>query len=118
MKKGPSDQVILVATNVPDLALARKMGVHLVEQKLAACVNILSPCESVYRWQGKVETAQEVPLLIKTVRRQYEALCSSILAMHPYEVPEIIVLPLEEGLPAYLGWVRAEAIGNVGESAV
>lgn len=118
MKKGPSDQVMLVVTNVPDLALARKMGAHLVEQKLAACVNILSPCESVYRWQGKVEYAEEVPLLIKTVRRQYEALCASIVAMHPYEVPEIIVLPLEEGLPAYLGWVRAETIGIVGESAV
>ena len=118
MKKGPSDQVMLVVTNVPDLALARKMGAHLVEQKLAACVNILSPCESVYRWQGKVEQAEEVPLLIKTVRHRYEALCASIVAMHPYEVPEIVVLPLEEGLPAYLGWVRAETAVPVGESAV
>lgn len=118
MKNGPSDQVMLVVTNVPDLALARKMGAYLVEQKLAACVNILSPCESVYRWQGKVESAEEVPLLIKTVRRQYEALCASIVAMHPYDVPEIIALPVEEGLPAYLGWVRAETAGTAGETAV
>jgi periplasmic divalent cation tolerance protein len=118
MKNGPSDQVMLVLTNVPDLALARKMGAHLVEQKLAACVNILSPCESVYRWQGKVENAQEVPLLIKTVRHRYEALCASIASMHPYDVPEIMALPLEAGLPAYLGWVRAETAVPVGESAV
>jgi periplasmic divalent cation tolerance protein len=102
------NDVIVVLTNAPDEALAIKMGAALVEQKLAACVNILGVCRSVYRWQGKVETAREVPLLIKTTRARYAEVEAVIRAMHVYEVPEIIVLPVENGLPAYLDWVRAE----------
>jgi periplasmic divalent cation tolerance protein len=102
------NDVIVVLTNAPDEALAIKMGTALVEQKLAACVNILGVCRSVYRWQGKVETAREVPLLIKTTRARYAEVEAVIRAMHVYEVPEIIVLPVENGLPAYLDWVRAE----------
>jgi periplasmic divalent cation tolerance protein len=102
------NDVIVVLTNAPDEALATKMGAALVEQKLAACVNILGACRSVYRWQGKVETAREVPLLIKTTRARYAEVEAVIRAMHVYEVPEIIVLPVENGLPAYLDWVRAE----------
>ncbi len=100
--------VIVVLTNALDEALAHKMGAALVEQKLAACVNILGACTSVYRWQGKVETAREVPLLIKTTRARYAEVEAAIRAMHVYEVPEIIVLPVESGLPAYLDWVRTE----------
>ncbi len=102
------DEVIVVLTNVPDQACARHMGAHLVEQKLAACVNILGACESIYRWQGVVETASEVPLLIKTTRVRYAALEAAIIQLHPYDVPEIIVLGVEQGLSAYLDWVRAE----------
>ena len=104
------NDVIVVLTNAPDQALAKKIGVALVEQKLAACVNILGACESVYRWQGKVETAREVALMIKTTRARYPEIEAVIRALHVYEVPEIIVLPIEHGLPAYLDWVRVETI--------
>lgn len=107
------DGVIVVLTNAPDEALAKKIGAALVEQKLAACVNILSACESVYRWQGKLETAREVPLMIKTTCARYAEVEAVIRALHVYEVPEIIVLPIENGLPAYLNWVRAETIASV-----
>ena len=102
------DEVIVVVTNAPDQACARQMGAHLVEQKLAACVNILGACESIYRWQGKVETATEIVLLIKTTRARYAALEAAILELHPYDVPEIITYGVEHGLPAYLDWVRTE----------
>ena len=107
------NEVIVVLTNAPDEALAHKVGAVLVEQKLAACVNILGACASVYRWQGKVETAREVPLLIKTTRARYAEVEAVIRAMHVYEVPEIIVLPVENGLPAYLHWVRAETAAPI-----
>lgn len=98
-------KVLIVMCNVPDAALATQMATVLVEAQLAACVNILAPCQSVYRWQGKTECASEIPLLIKTTSEQYGALEAKIQALHPYEVPEIVALPLENGLSAYLGWV-------------
>ena len=107
------NEVILVMTNAPGAAEATKMGAALVEQKLAACVNILGACESVYRWEGKIETAREVPLIIKTTRARYAEVETFIRSMHVYEVPEIIVLPVEQGLPAYLDWVRAETAAPV-----
>ncbi|HZX30520.1 MAG TPA: divalent-cation tolerance protein CutA [Rhodocyclaceae bacterium] len=99
---------LLVLTNCPDAAVAEDIARHLVEGRLAACVNILAPCRSVYRWQGAVETAAEVPLLIKTSADRYAALEAAIQAVHPYEVPEIIALPIDQGLPAYLDWVANE----------
>ncbi len=107
------DDVIAILTNAPDEALARHIGVTLVEQKLAACVNILGACESVYRWQGKVDSVREIPLLIKTTRSRYAALEASLLKLHPYDVPEIIVLPIDAGLPAYLDWVRTETLPDI-----
>lgn len=101
-------ETLLVITNCPDAAVAEDIARHLVENQLAACVNILAPCRSIYRWQGSVETAAEVPLLIKTRRERYPALEAAIRAQHPYEVPEIIALPIGQGLPAYLDWVASE----------
>ena len=98
-------KVLIVVCNVPDAALATQMATVLVEAQLAACVNILAPCQSVYRWQGQTESASEIPLLIKTTSGQYAALQAKIQELHPYEVPEIVALPVENGLPAYLGWV-------------
>ena len=99
---------LLVLTNLPDAVTARTLAGHLVEQRLAACVNILAPCRSVYRWDGRVEDAAEVPLLIKTTTARYAALETAIRAQHPYELPEIIAVPLSHGLPGYLAWVAAE----------
>jgi len=98
----------LVISNLPDRASAEKLAHALVDKRLAACVNILSPCRSVYRWEGKIEDAEEFPMLIKTTRERYPALEAAIRAGHPYTVPEIIAIPLAGGLPAYLDWVESE----------
>lgn len=100
--------ILLVLCNAPDAGCAQTIARALVERRLAACVNVLSPCRSVYRWQGAVEEAEEVPLLIKTTRTGYPALESTLRELHPYDTPEIIALPIAAGLPAYLDWVRAE----------
>lgn len=99
---------LIVLTSLPDEAAARALATLLVEQRLAACVNILAPCRSVYRWQGAVEEAAEIPLLIKTTAARYAALEAMIRKNHPYELPEIVAVPLSAGLPAYLAWVDAE----------
>ena len=101
-------EVYLVITNLPDRDTATKLAHALVERRLAACVNILSPCRSVYRWQGKTEDAEEFPMLIKTTKDRYAELQAAIRAGHPYELPEIIAIPLAGGLSAYLEWVESE----------
>lgn len=100
--------ILLVLTNLPDRESAESLAQHLVEDQLAACVNILAPCRSVYRWKGSVEAADEVPLLIKTIEARYPALEAAIRERHPYEIPEIIAVPIVDGLPDYLAWLTAE----------
>lgn len=100
--------VILVLTNLPDRESAEKLAGQLLEQRQAACVNILAPCTSIYHWQGKTESTQEVPMLIKTTEERYTALEQTIRALHPYELPEIIHVPVTGGLPDYLNWVSKE----------
>lgn len=109
--------ILLVITHLPDRTVAESLARHLVERRLAACVNILAPCHSVYRWQGAVETATEVPLLIKTSAAGYAALERELRARHPYELPEIIALPLTQGLPDYLAWVAAQTGDAAGPPA-
>ncbi len=99
---------LLVLTNLPDRAAAERLADALVERGLAACVNILAPCRSVYRWKDAIQHDEEHPLLAKTTTERYEALEAVIRAEHPYELPEIIAVPIERGLPAYLQWVQAE----------
>ena len=105
---------LLVITNLPDRASAEKLAALLIEQRLAACVNLLPPCDSVYRWHGTVQREMEHPLLIKTAADRYADLEAAIRAHHPYELPEIIAVPIAQGLPAYLQWVesatRADAV--------
>ena len=99
---------LLVVTNLPDRAAAERLADALIEKNVAACVNILAPCRSVYRWKGAVQHDEEHPMLIKTTAARYPALEQAIRAGHPYELPEIIAVPVEQGLPAYLDWVAAE----------
>lgn len=103
-----STSALLVMTSAPDIDTAQKIARALVERRLAACVNILAPCQSIYNWQGAVEDSNEVPMMIKTTAARYGALEAAITAIHPYEVPEIVALPLSHGLPEYLNWVVAE----------
>lgn len=99
---------LLVVTNLPDRASAEKLAALLVERRLAACVNVLPPCYSVYRWQGEIQHDEEHPLLIKTAQDRYAELELLIRANHPYELPEIIAVPIVRGLPAYLQWIFSE----------
>ena len=100
----------LVITNCPDEETANRIALAVVEAKLAACVNILPRVQSIYRWQGAVESAVEVPLLIKTTAAAYPALEAAIRESHRYDVPEIIALPITAGLPAYLNWLADETL--------
>jgi len=99
---------LLVLTNLPDRAAAEKLADALIQKRVAACVNILAPCRSVYRWKGAVQHDEEYPVLIKTTRESYAALEAAIREAHPYELPEIVAVPIERGLPAYLDWVATE----------
>jgi periplasmic divalent cation tolerance protein len=101
---------LLIITNCPDETVANAIALAVVEEKLAACVNILPRMQSVYRWQGSVESATEIPLLIKTTAGTYPALARRIGELHPYAVPEIIAVPIVRGLPAYLNWLDAETL--------
>ncbi len=101
---------LLVLTNCPDEEVANTIALAVVEARLAACVNILPRVQSIYRWQGGVESATEIPLFIKSTATSYPALESIIRQHHPYDVPEIIALPVTHGLPSYLNWVAAETL--------
>jgi len=99
---------ILVFTTCGSPQEAAQIARSLVESRLAACVAILQPCRSVYRWKGTIESTDEIPLLIKTTEARYAELENVIRAQHPYAIPEIIALPVVAGLPGYLAWVAAE----------
>ena len=99
---------LLVLTNLPDRVAAEKLADALIEKRVAACINILAPCRSVYRWEGAVQHDEEHPVLIKSTRAAYPALEAQIRALHPYELPEIVAVPIEHGLPAYLDWVAEQ----------
>lgn len=99
---------LLVLTNLPDRAAAERLAEALVEQRLAACVNLLPPCRSVYRWKGALQRDEEHPVLAKTTTERYAELEKAIRAAHPYELPEIVAVTIERGLPEYLKWIAAE----------
>jgi periplasmic divalent cation tolerance protein len=96
-----------VATTTANRADARRIARALVDRHLAACVQIVGPIESTYRWQGKVETAREWLCLIKTTQARYRELTAAVEALHPYDTPEIIVLPIVAGSRRYLDWLAA-----------
>jgi len=98
-------QVLLVMSNLPDQQTAQRVARTLIDQRLAACVSVLAPCTSLYHWHGAVENATEVPLLIKNSAARYAELESVLRSLHPYELPEIIAVPLD-GSAAYLAWIE------------
>ncbi len=101
----PSDPLVILAT-APDDAVAKRLARQLVEERHAACVGCLPGLRSVYRWEGEVEEAAEVQLVIKTVRARLPGLRAAYQAAHPYEVPELLVLPVADGGAAYLRWLE------------
>ncbi len=101
-------EFLVVFCTVPDRATGFKIAQELVDKKLAACVNITSPIESVYWWEGKIQQEPEFQLVIKTREKHFDSLERTISALHPYEVPEIMALPVIKGSQAYLKWITDE----------
>lgn len=107
------EQAVLVLTNMPDASSAHILAHKLVEKRLAACVNRLPAVQSVYRWEGQIEEATEVTLLIKTTQARYAELEAAIKALHPYQTPEIIAIAIVDGLSEYIGWIDQETKKDV-----
>ncbi len=107
-----ADAAILVLTQLPDRDSAQRLARALVEARLAACVSIGAPAESLYHWKGAIETAAEYPVTIKTCAARYAEVEARILALHPYELPEVVAVPLSHGLDRYLDWIAAETTGR------
>jgi periplasmic divalent cation tolerance protein len=99
---------IVVLCTCPDDAVADRIAGALVEERLAACVNRLPGVASTYRWKGEVQRDSECLLLIKTTIERFDALRERIVALHPYELPEVIAVDIARGLPAYLHWIASE----------
>jgi periplasmic divalent cation tolerance protein len=98
-------EYVIVLTTLPADADGRALGRTLVEERLAACVNVLPPMESVYRWEGQVEEDTERQVVIKTAKERVGPLWDRIRELHPYETPEFVVLPIIDGSDAYLRWL-------------
>ncbi len=107
MNDAPNDALIVLCT-VPEEATAERLGRGLVEARLAACVNVLGPVRSFYRWEGEVQDDRELQLVIKTRAARFEALTAWLTREHPYEVPEILALAVSEGGAPYLAWLKEQ----------
>ncbi len=108
-----TDKIVVFVT-CASLRQARKIARTLVDRRLAACGNVIqAPLESLYRWKGKVESAREFLLILKTSRGRFGALATAIRSLHSYQVPEIVALPVVEGSREYLAWVAASVRGGV-----
>ncbi|MBJ7262522.1 MAG: divalent-cation tolerance protein CutA [Burkholderiaceae bacterium] len=102
------DDLVLVLSNAPDMLLAKRFAHELVEQGLAACVNLGTPALSIYAWKGALESAEEVPLTIKTTFARQDEVMKQLARLHPYDVPEVLVLPVIGSTVDYPDWVRAQ----------
>ncbi len=107
----PEQAIVVVMTNVPDLLLAKRIAHLLIEEQLAACVNIGTPMLSIYGWKGEVEGAEEIPMMIKTTCDKQHAMIERLVALHPYDIPEALVMPTLGGYGPYLDWVRSLTSG-------
>jgi periplasmic divalent cation tolerance protein len=106
----PSVRVVLVTA--PDAEVGASLARHLVEERLAACVNVLPGVRSVYRWEGEIHESDECLLVAKTAAATTPRLTERVVELHPYEVPEVLALAVERGLPEYLEWVDRESEGG------
>ena len=106
-----AEEVLVVFTTWPTAEDAEHAARTLVEERLAACANIGASCQSIYRWQGAIETSSEIPVMFKTTIGRYPELERRIKELHSYEVPEIVALRVTDGLPAYLRWVEDSCEG-------
>lgn len=108
-----TDQYQLALCTCPDEESAEMIANHLVDEQLAACVNIINGVRSVFRWQGEVESNNEVLLVIKTMAHVYDRMEQTILQYHPYELPEIVIVPISNGEHDYLSWVKRGILPNI-----
>lgn len=106
----PETEVSVVLVTAPDGNTAERLGRVLVEERLAACVNVVPAVTSIYRWEGRIETDQETLLMIKTATGGFEALRRRVVELHPYDTPEVLALDVRDGSREYLDWV----VGSVG----
>lgn len=100
-----ADAALLVVSTFPDAETARRIARQLVQEKLAACANLVPAIESIYRWEGKIEEARETIAFLKTTPARLPELQARLASLHPYDVPEVIAIPLTAGLPNYLRWI-------------
>jgi periplasmic divalent cation tolerance protein len=107
MSESTTDAVVVLVT-APTPDRAAEIARALVGERLAACGNVVPGLRSIYRWEGKVQEDEEALLVLKTTRARFDALRARVLALHPYDVPEVIALPVEAGSAAYLQWIAAE----------
>jgi periplasmic divalent cation tolerance protein len=106
--KGSAAQILVIMVTAANQKEAVRIGKRVVKAKLAACVNIIPAIQSIYRWKGKVVKSQEVLLIFKSTKARYGALEKTIKAIHTYDTPEIIALPVKKGIAQYIGWVCSE----------
>ena len=108
------DEVVLVLTNTPDLDSAKTIARQLLAEGLAACINIGSPVLSLYEWESTMHESEEIPVVIKTTYAQQALLIERLIALHPYELPEALVLPTSGGHAPYLTWVQQQTTQALG----
>ena len=109
-------EVIIILITVPDVKSAEKIAAMLVEKSLAACVNIITGVKSVYRWEGELNHDDELLLLVKTVRDNFDAISLAVKSIHPYDLPEIIAVPVVNGFNPYIEWIKDETSVDSGKS--
>ena len=108
MSQRTPPSALLILTTLPERAVAETLARELLAARLAACIHVGAPVRSLYHWQGQIETADETPVAIKTSAGLYSRVETAIRARHPYELPEIVAVPITHGLPEYLDWIAGE----------
>ena len=108
MPRAAAQSPLLVLTSLPERAQAEALARELLAARLAACIHIGATVHSLYHWRGEIETADETPVAIKTRAGLYSRLETAIRSRHPYELPEIVAVPITDGLPGYVDWIAAE----------